>query len=328
MIFSVLVFSILCQQGSGARLNKYDRVMEILKTQGPSACEEAVYAEGDADLYKFGQNMATVEGRLDDAIIYFVNMARHKKDPVFYFGKAWVHWQKQEVGYAQEDVIKLINSDANALLKARSHYLLGNIRMQNHDIDEAFESAEESEKLYQLLGKNGGLYLANILKAAIEIKREDYESGIKAIEAAERYNKKIKNPYPKGRSYELFAEIYFQQADYEKAISYSNLAKDDYFRSNQDQNAWGMTTRIGLCYALLGKYGRAHTITLEVDAFSKGKKFDRIKIYNYLTIMFLDRCKGLDYQARRSEILNWINHQSAKSPLRGLFSFVENVSCN
>ncbi len=329
MLLTVITLSLLCQVEPGIpeRTDKYTRVMKALRERGSAAGEEAVYAEGEDNLYQFGYDMATIEGRLDDAIEYFVRMARHKDDLVYYFGKAWVHWQKQEVGYAKSDAIKLINSDASDLIKARSYYLLGNIQMQNNEIDDAIESAQETERLYRHLGKNGGLYLAYILKAAIEIKRGEFEEGKAAIDEAESYNSKIKLPYPKARSHELYAEIYFQKHNYEQAIHYSNLSKDSYFRNGQDQDAWGMTTRIGLCYALLGEYERAHTISLEVDAVAKGKKFDRIRIYNYITIMYLDRCKGYDYSVRRKEVTNWIKHQKTKSPLKGLLGFVEKAGC-
>ena len=41
--------------------------MEILKTQGPEACKQAVSQEGVSSLYKFGIDLAT-SGRSEDAL--------------------------------------------------------------------------------------------------------------------------------------------------------------------------------------------------------------------------------------------------------------------
>jgi hypothetical protein len=191
----------------------------------------------------------------------------------------------------------------------------------------ASQHATSSEQFYSDLGKNGGLYLANMLHARIAIWEDQYDEGESYIKKALEYNGKIKKPYSNAQAFELRSEIAWLKKDYALSLEYALKSRDAYLEENEEVSGWHLSARVGLLHAIMGDFQSAYAIAKVVGATAKGKNLEKLLMYNHITWIYMDRCKGYDFSARKKEVERWIEFQGEGGELKDLLQYIEDIPC-
>lgn len=303
-----------------------ESVFNVFKNQGATEAL-AKLSMLQKSPYDFGLEL-NAAGRHDDALLWYNTLTKKFNDPIYFVGKAWTHWLRQETDQAKKDASLLIKSDVSELVRARAHYLLSIIAVEEESLIQAESHSNQSHALYESLSNDGGLYLVKMIQAKIALLNSNFEEAEALIVEALSHNAQLPVPYPEANASELRGEIALRSGNWPLALEYATEARNFYFAANDDQNGWLMTARMGLLNAVLGNVANAYFLARETDAMAKAKKMDVIRAYNYLTWVYLDRCSGKRYQKRSQEIRQWLKHQKTEQPgLLDLLDFVEKLSC-
>lgn len=311
----------------GQTLPSLDKIDGLLINEQIEEAVELVIKNGHKDLYVYGRKLAD-QGHVDTALNWFVQLTLKYGNAEHYYGRAWVHWVRQEIGDARHCAEYIVANGAPKLILARAHHLLGLITFHDLEYGIANDHADKCEGYYRELGKNGGLYLVYILRASIAVRSEDFEAGKRHIKTALGYNEKIRtNPYSLGRAYELYSEMSFLTAHYDTAIDFAEKSRDEYFKANMQNNGWSLSGRTGLCNALLGDFGTAYDIAKKVEIYARDNSLHKLLVYNHCTWIYMNRCRGVNYSVRLEEVNRWVNMKKSGKELSDLIKFVLAAQC-
>ena len=327
------------QVATKVKINKdhLAEAMRILENKGPDAAVAYAQSLGQT-AYDLGINYS-MKGTLSDGLKWFNLLLVTYNDPLYLYGKAWILWAMMETEKAYSDAEYIVTSEtAPPLIKARAYYLLALIDRMNGEIEAGLTHVDHCAYLYNQLNKNGGLYLAYSHKARLTLlsaeeaddqdkKKELITLSRETMDLALEYNGKLSSPYDLGDSYKLDADIYFLQADYPEAILAAQKARKAYTAIGREKNALFVYTQIGLIHALMGRVDEAHAIVSEISQIAADEHLNKLGLVNNITRCYMRRCRDIDYQGMRIEIIEWSNSDKEGHLLLKLLSFVESVNC-
>lgn len=300
--------------------------IDILKKHGVAEAVAHLKAQSSETAYDYGLSLL-VANRNDDALLWFSELTKRFNDPLYFYGKAFTHWQSGELAEAKRDLEILLERDVPDLVKARSHYVYAFVILDDVHPQVAKDHAHESRRIYQSLGKNGGFFLASMQLAEFEILTKNFREADRYIFEGLEANGRLAKPHCPGKAFELRSDIAWRKQDYRTSLEYAKRAHQAYLDFGNLAYAILIETRVALLNALLGNFQEAYIHASKVDQMALGEYPVAAKIYNHLTFILMDRCQGYDYQIRKREVMEWIESHGKDGELQALLNFLESLSC-
>lgn len=299
-------------------------ILEQVKVN-PSEAVDKVRKRGKT-AYDFGLKVMQT-GRYDDALDWYEALTIHYDSAEFLFGKAWVHFHKGELESALEAGVFVLERSANVKIKARCHYMMGQIWLEDMEMEKAEDHFRNSLELYAELNLRGGQYLAYTGLAAIEVNRREYSKAQDFIGKALAFNIQLKRPYTLGYVNDLLAEIAFQKDDYVVALEHSLKAYSEYEKDQDSVNRNYASAKVGLLQVLTGDIDGGYATAKSIDAIVEAENQTQLGMLNNLTWIILYRCSGRDYSSMLSEFRGWIESRKKKGYFSQLLAFSQTVPC-
>jgi len=294
------------------------------KINPPEAIEKL--AERGTSAYNFGLILLRAN-RQNDALDWYEALTIFYDSAEFLFGKAWVHFQIGEPEAALEAGEFVLERSEDLKTKARCHYMLGQIWLEDLNPQKASDHFGNSLRLYAELGLRGGQYLANAGLAASAIQTRQYALAQDFIGKALAFNIQLKKPYTLGYVNDLLAEIHFQEGDYPLALDHSLRAHAEYEKDADLRNQQLALVRIGFFQILSGDINAGYDTAKKVDTLAAESENPKLAMLNNLTWMVLYRCSNNDYTAMRQEFETWAKAVKQKDYYANLLIFSDTVSC-
>ena len=318
------LFLLLNVTVQGQDLDKKE-VLSLLVQEGPQAALTRLGAY-DKTAYDFGMDLI-YEDSSEHALQWFEQLAIYTNDVKYLFGKAWTHWYRSEVQDALKDANFVLLKQPPAEIEARCRYMLGMIFLNTGENAAARDSFDQAQNLYDTLGKRGGKFLCMTGLAAAAIRQQDFEQVVPYLDEAHSLNQTLDSPYSMGWLYELYAEYYFQQADYAKALDYGRQSISE-FKGEKNRGAWReMEVKTSLYAILNGDLEAGYRMARELDKYAAAEKNEKLAHYNNITWILLYRCQGtLDYSQMVEKVRGW-GQANRQQDLLGLLQFIEAVPC-
>lgn len=276
--------------------------------------------------YNFGLIVMRA-GRFDDALDWYEALTVYYDSAEYLFGKAWVHFHKGEPDHALEAGNFVLERSADVKTKARCHYMMGQIWLEDMEMKKAEHHFQSSLKLYADLNLRGGQYLSYAGLAAVAVNQREYSQAQDFIGKALAFNIQLKKPYTLGYVNDLLAEIAFQKGEYDVALEHSIKAGNEYEKDKDIRNQRLATVKVGFFQVLTGDIEAGYSTAKAIDEVVRKEDQVQLAMLNNLTWMVLYRCSGRDYTNLVSEFREWIEIRKKKGQFFQLLAFSQTVPC-
>lgn len=297
---------------------------QILKME-PKAAVAFVEAKGGT-AYDYGMDLLA-KGEIDDASAYFKHLSgglTGEEKFKYLYGKAWLHWVKDECEEALRVADYILFNSRNELLIARSHYLLSMIHGLWGQYTKAEGNVKDALALYRKLGKKGGIQRCYVRLSTIYHLSGENRKAEKYMDMARKITPK--RPVSKARNLDAAAFKAFDDRDYARAILACIKAIEAWGDKSVLSVAWHQA-RIGICHAMLGDYNEAYKYADAVEQSGVTEYQKPLHYFNSLTWIMLARCRGNGYQTLMDEFSAWADKQPEKDYYKSLLKDVTKKPC-
>ena len=251
---------------------------EILKTQGLNA---AIRAIADAD-------MSSPEGQ---------------------FQIAWVEYREAEYKTARNMANHILSlSNIGDKTRADCHYLLSELDLIDHDYYRANQEAQSAFKIYNKLGLIRNMHHTAVLKADIANTLGDYDRSKDMLKLALKlYKNDVDGTIESLGNYtQAEYSLAFWTGKSKKAIKLGIEQVEIYEESGENDMLPSAYSNLGLAYALSGDTKQGLYYTLKAQDLLYDLKDDRIRTFNYINMIVLQRNLGQEPDPKIVErVVEW-----------------------
>lgn len=260
--------------------------------------------------YKFGR-MLFGSGEKAKALKWFEILVKEtsaedeSQAQEFLLGYALVSWVSGDMKGALEDLNFILSRNPDTLIKARTHYLLAQIRRGESDLKQAQRLFGLAFSSYQELGHLEGMAKSSRMLASVAFSLGNQEQTKHYLEQYENYfDQAIQAGYEvstNGQTLELYAKLKALDGDFEGAIAILQKSLEAYRADPTSGNAGIVEALIGLFTLAAGYPSKAHQLVEQIY-----KKYNKlgdgdILALNAITAMKLSLCSQQDKDALKHE---------------------------
>lgn len=223
----------------------------------------------------------------------------------YLLGYAFVSWVSGDKAGALEDLDLIRSRSPNTLIKARSDFLLAEIRRGELKIKQALPLYESALSGYQELRHLEGMVKSSRMLATVTLSLGNEEQARHYLGLYEQYfNQAIPAGYkdPKsGQTFELYAELKALNGDFQGAIEFLQKSLEAYYADPDSGNSGLVEAKIGLFTLASGHPSKAHQLVDSI--YKKYSKLDdgQVLALNAITAMKLSLCSALEKDAQNHE---------------------------
>lgn len=250
------------------------------------------------------------------ALTYFQNRGESFDN---LFGQAWAAFRNGEYEDAEKLGQKVLKSRKDNE-RVRGFYLLGSLKSQQGEYEEAQEHLQAAEAIYESLGHEAGAYQTRLLQAKLFIDLKDMDNA--------RYYANLAGQNPKAEQDDYFlyiqSQIAFFYNDFETALKFS-IQRERVFSGDRSKLA-DLYSDIGLYYGFVGNLDECFKYTLKAEGIATELEqltpimFNKINMYLYL------KCSLEDYHDLRLSILAYAR-ANKEERMKELVYFIDKYSC-
>lgn len=281
----------------------FDDALTNLRKEGIASTEKLLATFTDDSLYVYGIDQVGKTPK--KAFAWFDELSRRKPLPRYQYGKAWSLKTLGNNEESRELAESALAQNPSGLVKARLHYLLGLLDLQENKLDASETNTKQSLSLYSELANFGGKHLCYVNLAFVSIKRKDLSGAELYLSMAVKANLKATPPFSTARINELRSSLFWQMQDIKAALQWAEEAKREYYRNGEYKNGWTLQVNVGMFLALQGHLDEAKRIGKDIEALGQGLDDSSVFMQTQLLLIMVDRCKGIDYTLRKTTIEGW-----------------------
>lgn len=315
-----LVMALFCAECFAQDTMGKQEIADVFDGIDVSAALDRV-KEMNVSPYDFGQRLLK-SGHPDKAKEWYVALGMKTKDLQYIYGLAWVKWVTGDNRGAIEDAKYIIARKPEALILARTYYLLGAVSVDQYEFQAAKQNLQAGIKAYGALKKPGGQYLCASMMAmcaVFERKLDDVEPWLdRALEYNDQNRKMGFKASGMGRTHEILSELRYAQGDYATALLESKESAKEYRAEGQDHLADEVEAKVGFLLLLNGEPKAAKKLASSLwEKFHNERDRGRLLAYNSITLMKLSLCSSNDQDAvtKEQEALAWAKSGSGGEAL-------------
>lgn len=235
------------------------------------------------------------------------------------FGQAWSAFRNGEYEEAEKLGQKVLKSPKDNE-RVRGFYLLGSLKSQQGEYEEAQDYLQTAEVLYESLGHERGTYQTRLLLAKMSLDLKDMDNA--------RYYANLAGQNPKAEQDEYFfyvqSQIAFLFNDYESALKLA-LQREKVFAGDRSQLP-SIYSDIGFYYGVLGHLDKCLEYTIKAEGIASEQENTTEQMFNNINMCLYLKCTQKDYSNLRHSILAYAREKKEPKIMEWMY-FVDKFTC-
>lgn len=235
------------------------------------------------------------------------------------FGKAWAAFRNGEYDHAEALANRVLKSGDDHD-RARGSYLLGSLKSQQGNFEDAQEHLQAAEVIYRSLGNAKSLYRTRLVQAKLYLDLKDIDNA--------RYYSNLAGQNPEAKDDDYFnyvqSQIAFLSRDFEMALELA-LYREKVFAGDHSKLA-GIYSDVGLYFGFVGDLDHCLEYTLKAEKQANKVEDSSALMFNSVNMYLYLKCSMKDYHELRLSILEYAQANNDMR-LQELVNFIDKFNC-